>query len=70
MPPGCGGWLPTSCGFGHEVDGAIESMTGARFVHDLASWGWPVMDASGRVWVVDLDPNSHRQSVKVLESAP
>ena len=28
---------------GHEVSGAIESMTGARFVHDtLERWGWEV----------------------------
>ena len=28
---------------GHEVRGAIESMTGARFVHDtLERWGWEV----------------------------
>ena len=28
------------------------------------------MDGSGRVWVVDQDPKTHRQSVKVLEPAP
>src|SRR5450756_2885215 len=29
--------------FGHEVYGAIESMTGARFVHDtLERYGWDV----------------------------
>ena len=28
---------------GHAVSGAIESMTGARFVHDtLERWGWEV----------------------------
>ena len=38
-----------------------------------AGLGYPqhvVIDESGRVWVVDLDPQTHRQSVKVLESAP
>jgi hypothetical protein len=37
-----------------------------------AGLGYPqlvTMDASGRVWVVDLDPTTHRQSVKVLEPA-
>jgi hypothetical protein len=37
-----------------------------------AGLGYPqlvTIDASGRVWVVDLDPTTHRQSVKVLEPA-
>lgn len=37
-----------------------------------AGLGYPqrvAIDESGRVWVVDLDPKTHRQSVKVLEPA-
>jgi hypothetical protein len=39
---------------------------------DRAGLGYPqrvVIDESGRLWVVDLDPKTHRQSVKVLEPA-
>jgi len=52
------------------ADGKVLATWGAG--GNRAGLGYPqlvTMDASGRVWVVDLDPTTHRQSVKVLEPA-
>jgi hypothetical protein len=53
------------------ADGKVLATWGAG--GNRAGLGYPqhvVIDKSGRDWVVDLDPKTHRQSIKVLESAP
>ena len=53
------------------ADGKVLATWGAG--QSGAALGHPqrvAIDGSGRVWVVDQDPKTHRQSVKVLEPAP
>jgi transposase len=55
--------------FGHEVDGAIESMTGARFVHDtLERYGWDVAiaDAAKVKGIAPLAAKTDRIDARVL----
>ena len=55
--------------FGHEVYGAIESMTGARFVHDtLERYGWDVAiaDAAKVKGIAPLAAKTDRIDARVL----
>jgi transposase len=55
--------------FGDEVDGAIESMTGARFVHDtLERYGWDVAiaDAAKVKGIAPLAAKTDRIDARVL----
>jgi transposase len=55
--------------FGHDVDGAIESMTGARFVHDtLERYGWDVAiaDAAKVKGIAPLAAKTDRIDARVL----
>ena len=57
---------------GHEVSGAIESMTGARFVHDtleLAGWDVAIADAAKVKGIAPLAAKTDKIDAWVLPRA-